>query len=212
MSDRKIIIECANCHTRFEEDICGEHHLSTGDNDYAGVCIGLVICVSCAIPILFEQNTERDFNSDMDYGPPKTIYPTSSLNVNNAAPEPIRIALEEAIVCFKVKAYTASAIMCRKVLEGIRSEYGIKERTLSASLNTMKEREFIDIRLFQWSDALKSAGNEAAHDVNIRIEKDDAQDIVDFAVAITDYLFSFRQRFDEFQRRRKERPKTVDET
>ena len=96
--------------------------------------------------------------------------------------------------------HTASAIMCRKTIEGVCAEHGVAERNLSASLKKMKENGLIDERLFEWSDALRLVGNEAAHGVGV--SKPDAKDMIEFTNAILDYMFSYRDRFEQFKKRR----------
>jgi hypothetical protein len=54
----------------------------------------------------------------------------------------------------------------------------------------------------EWDDALRLAGNEAAHDVNVTISGDDARDMLEFTSAILDYLFSFWDKFERFRKRR----------
>ncbi len=80
--------------------------------------------------------------------------------------------------------------------------HGVEERNLSASLKKMKEQTLIDDRLFEWSDALRVLGNEAAHGVKISISQPDAKDTIEFTNAILDYLFSYRDRFEQFKKRR----------
>lgn len=133
---------------------------------------------------------------------PYLIFPATDLRVNPNAPREIQAAFEEACACYRAQAYTASAIMCRKTLEGICSEHGVVERTLARSLQVMKEQGQIDERLFEWSDSLRVAGNEAAHGVGLSIAQHDAKDILEFTNAILDYLFSYRDRFEQFKARR----------
>jgi hypothetical protein len=133
---------------------------------------------------------------------PFLVFPSPDLQANPRAPQPIRRAFEEACGCYRAQAYTASAIMCRKALEGICVEHDVKERNLALSLKKMKDTGLIDDRLFEWSDALRLAGNEAAHGVETNIESADAKDIIEFTNAIIDYMFSFRDRFDQFKKRR----------
>jgi hypothetical protein len=47
-----------------------------------------------------------------------------------------------------------------------------------------------------------TVGNEAGHGVGLSIEQADAKDILEFTNAIMDYLISFRDRFEEFKKRR----------
>ena len=81
--------------------------------------------------------------------------------------------------------------------------YRIEEQNLSASIRKMKDVGLIDERLFEWSDALRVIGNEAAHGVGVQITQADAKDTLEFTNAILDYMFSYRDRFEQFQKRRK---------
>jgi hypothetical protein len=122
--------------------------------------------------------------------------------VNPSAPRDIQVAFEEACACYRAAAFTASAIMCRKTLEGICAVHGVNERSLSTALRMMRSSGLIDERLFEWSDSLRVAGNEAAHGVGLSIAQPDAKDILEFTNAILDYLFSYRDRFEQFKARR----------
>ncbi len=94
--------------------------------------------------------------------------------------------------------------MCRKTVEGICKEHGIKDRNLSAGLKSMRDKELIEKRLFEWADVLRVAGNEAAHGVDFTVKADDARDLLDFTSALLEYLFSFREKFEQFKKRRSE--------
>jgi hypothetical protein len=133
---------------------------------------------------------------------PFVMFPHTDLRVNPNAPLDIRAAFEEACACYRSQAYTASAIMCRKTIEGVCSAHGVAEQNLSASLRKMKEVGLIDERLFEWSDALRIVGNEAAHGVGLTVAQPDAKDTIEFTNAILDYMFSYRDRFEQFKRRR----------
>jgi hypothetical protein len=122
--------------------------------------------------------------------------------VNPKAPPEIRAAIEEGIKCYRANAFTAAAIMCRKTLEGVCEAHDVKERSLDASLKRMLETDKIDQRLFEWSDQLRLAGNEAAHGVGVVSSAQDARDALDFTIAIIDYLFSYRDQFEKFKARR----------
>lgn len=131
--------------------------------------------------------------------------PTSDLRVNPSAPRDIQAAFDESCACYRAQAFTASAIMCRKTLEGICIAHGVFQRTLSASLKKMKDTALIDERLFGWSDTLRAVGNEAAHDVGVSISQPDSKDILEFTNAILDYMFSYRDRFEQFKKPRAKR-------
>jgi hypothetical protein len=133
---------------------------------------------------------------------PYLLFPATDLRVNPSAPRDIQAAFEEACACYRAQAFTASAIMCRKTLEGICAAHNVTERSLASSLKKMKDTGLIDERLFEWSDSLRVAGNEAAHGVGLSIAQPDAKDILEFTNAILDYMFSYWDRFEQFKKRR----------
>lgn len=85
--------------------------------------------------------------------------------------------------------------MCRKTIEGVRAEHGVTERALSLSLRK-KEAGLFDEHLFWWSDALRTVGNDAAHEEKVSIAQPDATDTIEFANANLDYL-SYRDRVEQ---------------
>jgi hypothetical protein len=80
-----------------------------------------------------------------------------------------------------------------------------KEANLKKSLETLRDSQVIDGRLFEWADALRLFGNEAAHGVAVTISKQDAEDTIAFTNALLEYVFTFRDRFEEFRQRRNQK-------
>lgn len=156
-------------------------------------------CPQCSSPFLALQ---EDYGNGWDNESTR-LFPPRDKQVNPAFPEPIRNAYKEALSCFKGKNYTAAAIMCRKTLDGICSVHGIKAKNLSLGLKEMKSKGVIESRLFEWAEALRISGNEAAHDVQTTISAQDAKDIIAFTDALLEYVFTFRDKFNEFIERRK---------
>lgn len=155
-------------------------------------------CPKCSSPFLAYQ---EDYGNGWDE--PSRLFPVQDKQVNPSLPESIKNAYKEALACLKSKSYTAAAIMCRKTLEGICCVHGVKAKNLSLGLKEMKSREIIESRLFEWAEALRISGNEAAHDVQVTISAQDAKDIVAFTDALLGYVFTFRDKFNEFVERRK---------
>lgn len=194
-----MIIECLECRAYVEAREAGRfERLSDGSGPSS--LYTLLSCTKCGSPILI-RNIGNMAEGDK-WDTPYLVFPTTDLRVNPSAPRDIQAAFEEACACYRAQAFTALAIKCRKTLEGICEAHGVKERTLAAALNKMKETSRIDDRLFEWSDSLRVAGNEAAHGVGASIAQPDAKDILEFTNAILDYLFSFRDRFEQFKARR----------
>jgi hypothetical protein len=157
----------------------------------------LARCPQCASPLLAAQEPGIE-----DWDPPQRLYPAIDSPVSDALPKPIREAFEEARSCFRGKAYTATAIMCRKTLEGICSAHGIQERSLKGSIEKLREKGVVEGSLLAWADALRDSGNEAAHDVNVTVAGQDAGDLVEFTHALIEYVFTFQERFEAFKKRK----------
>ena len=140
---------------------------------------------------------------------PWRMFPVDRSTLHAAVPKTLRVAYREAIVCFNARAYTASAIMCRKVLEAAADHLGVNERNLYRALERLKEDGHIDARLHEWASELRAMGNKAAHGVAFQVGRADAEDTIAFTEAIVDYVFVYRQRFDEFADRRRQRSANV---
>jgi hypothetical protein len=203
-----MIIECSECRQYIEAKDAGLYWRHF-DGREPSCRYTLLACTVCSSPILVRQTNVGNMAEGDKWGIPFVMFPQSDARVNPNAPAGIRAAFEEACTCYRTQAFTASAIMCRKTLEGVCAMHGIEERTLNASIRKMKDVGLIDERLFEWSDALRVVGNEAAHGVGVQITQADAKDTLEFTNAILDYLFSYRDRFEQFQKRRKEaKPRT----
>lgn len=67
----------------------------------------------------------------------------------------------------------------------------------------MKRRELIEGRLLDWAQELRVLGNEAAHFTGNPVSRQDAQDALELAEALMDYLYVFTAPFNEFKSRRR---------
>jgi Domain of unknown function (DUF4145) len=138
-----------------------------------------------------------------EWDKPVRIFPPRDREFSSAVPEDIVRTFTEARTCFRAKAYTAAAIMCRKTLEGICSVHGAKSSgTLAAQLKKLKENGTIENRLFEWAEELRTMGNEAAHGVEVVIAPQDARDTLEFTEALVEYIFTYRDKFEAFRKRR----------
>jgi len=197
-----MVVECGTCEAFVEaQEIGGYEYLRRGDKPSGRYL--MLRCLRCESPLLVGQdNVGNQIEGDI-WDTPVRMYPAAEQRVNPDAPKAIRAAYGEAVACFRAKAYTATAIMCRKTLEGVAAVHGAAEKTFMRSLDRMRSDGLIDERLFEWANLLRMAGNEAAHDVGVTFSREDASDMLDFTGAIIDYLFSFRDKFDRFRARRR---------
>jgi hypothetical protein len=189
-----MIVLCETCEALVDAQILKDYE---GLEEESGLPYkySFLRCPKCDNPFLVVQEISED-----GWDNPYTLYPPQE-RINPSYPEPIKKAYLEAKACFKAKAYTAGAIMCRKVLEGICAEHKIKEKNLEASLKEMKDQGIIESRLFEWADTLRISGNEAVHDLSVTVPKEDARDIMEFTNALLEYLFTFKDRYEAYKKR-----------
>jgi hypothetical protein len=202
-----MLVFCDECDSKVSATVEGEYQDFADEPGFA-VRFRLLKCPECKTPILVLQDDDDARTTDEDvgrWGKPTRLYPDSEKRqLGSAVPEPIRKAFTEAFACFdNAKAYTACAIMCRKVLEGVCESHGAKGTNLAARLENLFERGELDKRLYEWITALRQVGNEAAHDVGTTVSREVASDLLDFSEAVAEHLYTFKVKFEAFQNRRK---------
>lgn len=194
-----MLLDCPSCEAKVDARVQCSY---VAPNEFASLRISLAKCPVCNAPFLATE--EEDPFVD-EWGKPQRLYPPPEVNHAATFPKPIQLAYDEARASYGAGSYTAAAVMCRKALEAICHEHGVSERTLAASLKLLRERGVVEQRLYEWAEALRDAGNDAAHDVNVTVSREDASDLLDFTLALGEYLFTFRDRFEEFRKRRASR-------
>jgi hypothetical protein len=207
-----MILNCFTCKALVDaQEISKYEENITDDEDYnASVFDGetfvstfkaytFLKCPNCKNPFLTCTLYNDDF---VPYYQVTTLYPTPNKTISSEVAVYIKKAFEEALLCFNTQAFTACVIMCRKTVEGICKEHKIQKGNLQDKLEAMKKQGIIDDNLFNWADALRLAGNDAAHDLDVTFSSEDAQDIINFTYAIIDYVFTYRKKFEEFKNRK----------
>lgn len=154
----------------------------------------------------------EDYGDGFSTDTPVTIYPAQR-RLSPDVPRPLRREFDEAQTCFTSKAYKATVVMVRRVLEGACQENNASAGTLVRKLARLKEDGVIDDTIAQWADALRVLGNEGAHYTGRRVSRDDAEDALAFAEALLDHIYVLRRRFEEFaSRRERKRPSASEKT
>lgn len=200
-----MILECKECQALVDAH---EHcRYSWGDprEEPEEVFIFLK-CPRCGRPFLtVQEDLGLDDSFHTILSEPNVLYPSPVLRLSPNLPRPIQLSHLEAQACYRAKAYTATAIMCRKTLEGLSAEHGVQSKSLVGALKELRDKGIIENRLFEWADALRIVGNEAAHDVTVTVSADDARDTLEFTNALLEYVFTFRDRFEAFKERQQKR-------
>ena len=195
-----LVLECDDCKVMVSAEVVGsyvsENHHDWLDSHKYTLCK----CPACESPLLAKQ--EYDLIGDkVDWSLAEKIFPSDTFHINPIIPLQLKKALIECIQCYKSNSYTATAIMCRRTLEGFAKVKGVKERDLAKSIKKLMDNGDINEQLFEWANQLRLVGNKAAHDIDSEFAAIDAKDILDFTIAILDFSYSFKDKFDKFKQR-----------
>jgi len=195
-----MLVECLDCGAIVDGEVIADYVDYEPETDTSGK-YSFLKCPKCSRPFIMLQICDNSSWIEEIAYEPKRLYPPVEMGISSSIPASLRAAYDEARACFRAKAYVATAIMCRKTLEGIAEEHKITVRNLASALKEMKEKGIIENRLYEWADALRISGNEAAHGVNSKISSQDAKDILEFTHALLEYVFTFQEKFSEFKER-----------
>jgi hypothetical protein len=92
--------------------------------------------------------------------------------------------------------------MCGRSIEGVCKHHDPKIKTLAGGIKRLREDGVIDDRIYGWGEALRENRNLGAHATTEKVAKADARDLLDFSVAICEYVFVLNAKFESFQKRR----------
>lgn len=132
------------------------------------------------------------------------LFPSPDRRSIPGLPESARRTYASAQSCFETGNFEPCVVMCRKCLEAVCEFLGAQNGSLAERLRRLRDSGRIEARLYEWADELRLVGNDAAHELDIRISKQDAFDSLDFVEAILLYIFALDQRVRDFRARRQE--------
>jgi hypothetical protein len=174
-------------------------------------------CSDCRGPLLLSQrglfHPDGDGGID-DYDEAVVLFPPLP-ELGPEIPVNLTKSYQEALKCFHDGGtYTACAIICRRTLDGLCRDQGATKNGLQDALDELKDNGILEPNIHAWADhILRILGNDAAHDVNVEITKDDASDALEFTRAILEYVYVFKdayrrftERHPEHENKRKPRP------
>lgn len=195
-----MIIECPHCETKVNGEKRGEVHL---DQELTGIPTKMVLleCPICHNGLLGISEMYQTGRNEWEWDDVSRCWPPNDDSVNYQIPDIARISLLEAKLCFKAGAYSACAVMCGRTLEGVCKDHDSRIRNLATGLKNLKTAGVIDERIFEWGEALRKQRNLGAHASTEKVTKEDAKDLLDFSLAICEYIFVLKAKFEKFKER-----------
>jgi hypothetical protein len=196
-----MIIECPHCESKVDCDEKGHVDISLEYTDVP-TKVMLLVCKVCGNALLgMSELIQIDYDT-WEWDSASRLWPAPETEVDWTIPEIVRNSLIEAQICFKAKAYSACAVMCGRAIEGVCKCYDSETKTLASGIKKLREAGVIDERMYSWAEALRENRNLGAHATTERVTKEDARDLLDFSIAICEYIFILYEKFDCFQKRR----------
>ena len=200
-----MIIDCEYCHASVDSKILAKREFGVTE-DHDPSCYFFLECPICESIMLAWCELSQIGYDEWDFINPTRLYPEPPLYLHHNIPPLVRNSLEEADKCMRARAFNAVAVMCGRAIEAI-CKLKVDSKYLADGLIKLKDSKFIDERLFEWGEALRSERNLGAHATDNEIVKEDAQDIFDIAKTICEYIFVLTERFDDYQNRKEKKKK-----
>lgn len=146
----------------------------------------IYICHQCTKPTFIVNKKYMEWTWEIQV-------PGASIgnDVADISDEMVQSLYNEARDCFKVNAFTASVLSCRKLLMHIAVSKGAEEgQTFIQYVEYFSEKNFIPPGAKDWVDHIRQKGNEANHEIVI-MEKSDAKDLINFIEMLLKIIFEF---------------------
>jgi len=200
----QLLIECPDCDSKVSAKILAEKDYPPTD-DYDPFTIYFLECPVCGRTMVGHSEPVQVGPNDWDASPADRLWPEPRRFLDWSIPPAVRKSIEEAQKCFKAQAYAACAVMCGRSLEALCKQHGAKSWQLARSLKELKDKGVIDGRLFEWGESLRDRRNIGAHATDEDISKEDASDVLDFTIAICEYVYVLSEKYAAFKQREKDR-------
>jgi hypothetical protein len=215
MDQQTFIIDCPFCKAKVAAFERGSGTYTYWDEEI-GEPIGtkLIIgsCPNCrellvgrAYQTEFEgfQGAERDeWSKRID-----RVYPTPQNTFrSHRIPESALESLSEADRSLQAGANIAACAMFGRALEALCRDVLGTRIMLGQGVSMLKDKGFIDERIYDWSQQLRAFRNLAAHPDAITVSMEDAEDLQSFVYAIFEYIYDLTDRYEEFKARMAKKP------
>lgn len=206
-STKTTIIQCKHCQARVQANVLAESEYVDSEDGERYQYI-FAECTHCKNPVVGHSRWVDVDHDDGGWTYPERLWPAPENSLPRNLPPTVRKSLREAKLCFDSQAYMATAVMCGRAVEALCLDK-TKSKTLAKGLQDLRANKVIDDKLFEWSEALRKERNIGAHAGEEEISWQDARDVLDFAIAISEYVYVLDEKYKAYlDRKRQPQPVT----
>jgi HEPN domain-containing protein len=195
-----MIIECPHCSAFVDGKVLGEKEWSADDYGDPRKVV-LLECPTCDSALLGFTEIAQTADGEWDWYRPTRLWPKPTEPLPHIIPREARKALKDAKKCLDCGVNSAAAVMAGRAIEAMCKEK-VGAKTLAKGLEKMKDQGLIDEKIWNWGDALRKERNLGAHASGTEVSKEDAEDILDFATAIFEYVYVLAAKYDDYMERK----------
>ena len=131
--------------------------------------------------------------------------PAPGILENHELADPLKRAYESAVTVLNTKQWSATAVMCRRLLEGITKSVlppELHKHPLGKQLEALPAHRSLDKPLLELADAVRRGGNLGAHfDLEKEPDEQVATLMLDLCEDLMEYLFTLPNRIDELHKK-----------
>lgn len=205
-----IVIDCPDCGAVIKTEEKGQIIRTNPYEPTEGDGYFLFECLSCH-GILLGYTTwgiDHVLNEVEWKTRAERLYPTPfGTELSPEIPASARRDITDAQKCFSHGIYSATAVLCGRALERLIKEKSGRDM-LAKGLLALKNKNIIDERLFNWAEALRKERNIGAHASDEDTTKENAQDVIDFTIAIFDYVYVLSEKYEKYVARKSAKSKS----
>ena len=195
-------IKCPHCHTIVDPDLLFSERIPARDQWRActyhlvscSLCHG--ISLSCDLRIIPKQWIKS-------HEPERILWPQPKDLPLQDFPKLVASYMNDAQGCYNAGVYSASAVMCGKVIEAICLDKIGQPKNLREGLQRLKSTKIIDELLYSWGELLRRERNIGAHASEQETTKQDADDVLEFAYAICHYIYVLSKKQSKYLSRKR---------
>lgn len=154
-----------------------------GGNGYSSI----YICPSCGKPTYFDCNSEQ------------TPSVRIGNEVKNIEDEGVKALYAQARDTTSLKAYTATVLLCRKILMNLAVHHGaVAGKSFQEYVDYLDLKGYVPPNGKKWVNHIRTKGNEATHEIR-SIEEKEAKHILVFTEMLLKFSYEFPSMFNEME-------------